>query len=247
MFRKGFIAAFILLSFGAGVLCAADFWVKKKYSEWNQQEVRKMLFDSPWARPVEVTTGEMRPTTGGGRGRGGRGGGGGGGMGGGGASGGGMDPMGSTGPASAESAAGDVPRTTLIVRFYSALPIKQAMVRARYGDEVLQSPPAAQFLSRPETAYAIGIFGPQRLLPADAAGLKEQAQLTIKGREPIAAQNVVVERGSGGTAVVFLFPRAGNPVTLNDDSFELKVKFRSFEVRHRFKLKELLFDGKLEL
>jgi hypothetical protein len=41
-------AALILLTIPA--VLAADFWVKKEYKEWKQNECVKMLQDSPWAR-----------------------------------------------------------------------------------------------------------------------------------------------------------------------------------------------------
>src|SRR5574337_88132 len=33
---------------------AGDPWKEKTYKEWNQEEVNKILADSPWSRPVTV-------------------------------------------------------------------------------------------------------------------------------------------------------------------------------------------------
>ena len=38
------------------VLLAADFWEKKKFSEWNEKEVRRMLDDWAVARPKSART-----------------------------------------------------------------------------------------------------------------------------------------------------------------------------------------------
>ena len=35
---------------------AAEFWNLKRYSQWNEQEVARMLTDSPWAKPVGAYT-----------------------------------------------------------------------------------------------------------------------------------------------------------------------------------------------
>ena|SRR5438477_12460845 len=87
----------------ASVALAEDFWVKKDYMQWTDDELKKIMTNSPWAKDVTVNAppaavggGGQRAVTdandadvenagggGRGRGRGGRGGGGGGGGGGG--------------------------------------------------------------------------------------------------------------------------------------------------------------------
>lgn len=39
-----------------GILFAKDFWKEKPYSEWTQEEARRMVFDSPWGHIVRITT-----------------------------------------------------------------------------------------------------------------------------------------------------------------------------------------------
>jgi hypothetical protein len=238
MFKRIFFPALILLGFAAAILNAADFWEKKKYSEWSPKEVQAMLNDSPWARRVVVAIGDLRPagrkaeTVGGGRadGR---------------APSPGVDRSGRGGETGS-----DIPRSptaTLLLRFHAALPIKQAVARARFGDEVLKSPEAANMLSRKEEAIIIGITGPPRQLPADPAGLKENAHIVIKGRDPIQAEKVVIDKGKEGAAIYLIFPKGTNPIRLEDGSFELRVQFPTFEFKRRFKLKEMVFEGNLEL
>ncbi len=224
MHKRKLVLAIVLCFIGAGVLCAADFWQKKKYSEWTPQEVQKMMTDSPWAKAVEVSTGGPRSM------------------------GSGSNAPGRGGNANkATSEINAIPRTVFLVRFHSALPLKQALMRAQFGENVLKAPEAAQFLSRQEQAYVIGVFGDPRLVPAEPAGLAEAAQLAIKGREPIKAANVEIDRGQGGAGVLFFFPKGQAPIKLEDESFELQVKFPAITIKKTFKLKEMLFDGKLEL
>lgn len=43
------------------VLTAADFWTKKPYSDWTDEESQKMVTDSPWAWHKSVDTGQSGP------------------------------------------------------------------------------------------------------------------------------------------------------------------------------------------
>ncbi len=59
-------------------------------------------------------------------------------------------------------------------------------------------------------------------------------------------RNHVQDNGAAGAALYFVFPRGTNPIKLEDESFELQIKFPSFQLKHRFRLKEMLFEGNLE-
>jgi len=49
--RMALLLAFLALAVAAW---AGDPWKEKTYKEWNQEEVNKILADSPWSRPVSV-------------------------------------------------------------------------------------------------------------------------------------------------------------------------------------------------
>ena len=52
---------FILMLLATGACCAllaADFWQTKKFTEWDEKEVAKILKDSPWSRSFTVETGK---------------------------------------------------------------------------------------------------------------------------------------------------------------------------------------------
>ncbi len=38
----------------AGVGLAEDFWTKKEYMQWTDEEVKKVMTNSPWAKDVTV-------------------------------------------------------------------------------------------------------------------------------------------------------------------------------------------------
>ena len=71
------------------------------------------------------------------------------------------------------------------------MPIKQALAKPRFGDEVLSSPEAASFLTREETAYVAGVTElPLQALPSDPAELKANACVKIKAVPPIMTAEV---------------------------------------------------------
>lgn len=256
--KRLLLAILIVLSLGAAALMAAEFWEKKKFSEWTDKEVQKMLKDSPWARAVEIplTAGGMA-RAGGARGGGRRGGGGGGGfsdasvgaggMGGEeGGMGGGMG-RGGGGFAAPET----VPTMTVHVRWRTALPIKQAIVRARFGDEAGTSPEAAKLLAAQETHYIVEIAGlPFPMLRGNPEQLKSNAQLRIKDKSPIQAVDIKAGREENRVNLYLIFPREadGRPViTLEDREVEVFLKTGPVDIRRKFRLKDMIFDGKLEI
>ena len=41
--------------FVAGVCLGEDFWIKKEYMQWSDEEIKKLMTDSPWAKDVTVS------------------------------------------------------------------------------------------------------------------------------------------------------------------------------------------------
>ena len=224
-----------------------------------------MLTDSPWAKKVEVAMGGPAMTGGGGRG-GGRGGGGarmppagggeggfgggdpsGGGGGGGGAPGGGGPGFGGAG--GEESRA---PGVSLVVRWATARPVKQALARGRWGVEAATSPEAAKFLERAEESYIISISGlPGRMFAGGAAEKVKSASFLKVGKHPPMAAVDAKGNASQQSAEIFLvFPRSqggGRVITLEDKEVEVLSRLGPMEVRRKFRLKDMAVDGKLTL
>jgi hypothetical protein len=243
----------VLLIFGAAAwpAPAADFWETKKYTDWTDKEVEKILKNSPWAQRVDLP---MARGMGGGPGMGGPGGrlpGGGGPADEGGGAGG---PGG--GPGGAAGGPGGIgyeppPMIPLYLRWMSALPVKQAIARMRFGAEAATSPEATQLLSRDEPAYVVAVEGlPVRALGGPLEQLKDKAQLRVKGAEPIAPANVQGRQQQGVAEVYFYFPKSGpggREITLEDKEVEFLLKLRLGDVRRKFQLKKMVYNGKLEI
>jgi hypothetical protein len=221
--------AALLIIFSA-CLWAADFWQTKPYTDWADKDLTKMISNSPWAKEFSV---EM---TGGGPGGGG-----------GGGKGGGKRDGGQTGAA---EAGGGMPSVTLTIRWASSLPVKEAMVRMSFKGDAATSPEAKQRLEANEPDYVIVVSGLNRGMVLGSADELKQAmmaatELVIKGKEPIKPKDFRIV-GQGKMDAVFAFPK-GNAITEDDKEVEFQSKVGTVSIRQRFRLKDMMFNGKLEL
>ena len=254
---KKFIPLFFA---GAIALWAADFWTKP-YTEWTEKDIQKLMLDSPWAKKVSVAmpTGGPggpaagAPAGGGGGGRGG--GGGGGGRGGGGPQGGaGADPgIGGDGGGAPAGGGGGTPELTLIVRWQTALPVEQALVKNQYGTQAATSPDAQKRLQPQTEAYVIWVAGlAGNMRPRDDAGKKEllaATTLSAKDKDSIVAEDVIYGGGGGrggNFEAHFVFPRK-TAFTADDKEIDFATKFGKTVVKAKFKLKDMVVNGKLDL
>jgi hypothetical protein len=116
----------------------------------------------------------------------------------------------------------------------------------------------------------IGVSGlPARMFPSHPDGLKSVSErlksesfLKIKGRKPIPADAVLIPEKrsevvdvrdgpwSAAVEVYLVFPRGqkGNDViTLADKKVEFVTQIGSLNVKKKFKLKNMVYNGELEL
>ena len=246
--------------------CAADFWEKKPAEEWNEKETAKLIENSPWAKVVagvmNTPMGGARPMGGGGGG--GRRGGGGGGAGGGfqdasmgssvGAGGGGMRG-GDMGPGGGGPGGGGPPAAPQInatVRWQSAKPVKEAVLKMRFGAELKTSKEAQEVLAREESAYVIVLdklpermermFGNERT----RAMLIANTGILRKDKETLRAADVQMFKREKFVGLVFAFPK-GDPIVAEDKEVEFATKMGPLEFKKKFKLAEMMYGGKLEL
>jgi len=237
-------------------LGAADFWQSKPSSDWSDKDLQKMISNSPWARPFSVSMSGPTPPGGNvagncgnepvasghfcdgggvGGGVGGRGGGGGAGGGGGGAA-----PDGGGGAA-----------ITIVARWQSALPMKQAVVRMKYGEKAATSDEAKQTLDRPEPSYVVVLSGPMRgLMRGNPETLKKAlmdlSSLSAKGKDSEKPADVQIGGTPKNIEIVFAFPRS-TAYSLDDKEVEFSTKLADVVLKYKFKLKDMVFNGKLEL
>jgi hypothetical protein len=242
----------VLLFLCALCIWAADFWTTKPFTDWNEKEVAKILSDSPWTAKITISGGPGAPPSigagGGGGGRGGRGGG----------------PQGDSttadpgidgGGGRGFGGGGGPSGTTVTLLWQTALPVKQALVKRQYGAEAGTSPEAKAKLDRVDQVYVLTLIGMPGFTLAAAQGdqkaaLLESTMLTVKGKPPLMAADVQVSGGGrGGRApgnVSFLFPKT-MPFTVDEKEVEFSSKFDKTKVKKKFKLKDMLFNGKVEM
>ena len=276
---KRILSLVLVGALSGGALWAADPWKSnKKYTEWSEKEIRKVLQKSPWAKTVTLTlpigvgfgpgagdgrqpggyerrsrAGAGGPTGAGGPGApggGGFGGPGGGGLGGPSAHGGGV------------GAGGSYPRARsryleLLVRWHSALPVRQAYTRQQVAAEQMTPEHAEQLIQETPNQYVVMVSG----MPMAAMGgttpekVKASSYLKTGRGQRIMVQDVRMSRGQGQDAptfqdrisnLYFFFPRA-TPIELSHKSVEFVTELGRHKIKKKFKLKKMLFEGKLEL
>lgn len=80
-----------------------------------------------------------------------------------------------------------------------------------------------------------------------AAMLKDGAALERKGRDPITPSVVEEAQSLDGELFLFLFPKVAQPIEAPDKEVTFHVKAAGMEVRAKFVLKDMEYEGKLEL
>jgi hypothetical protein len=238
-----------LLFLCALCMWAADFWTTKPFTDWNEKEVQTILTHSPWSETVTVTGGvgsaggiaESSGKGGGGRG-GGRGGGPQGdsttadpGIDGGGGGGFGSGPSG----------------VTVTLLWQTALPVRQALIKRQYGAEAGTSPEAKAKLERVDQVYVLTLIGMPGYTIGAAQGdrkmaLLESTTLMVAGKPPLKAVDVQISSGRGASNVRFLFPKT-TTFAVEDKEMEFSSKFDKTPVKKKFKLKDMVFNGKVEM
>ncbi len=125
-------------------------------------------------------------------------------------------------------------------------------MRAKYGKEVATSPEAQKFVAQEPMLYVISVAGLPGSIASVGGGdqVKQIAArasiLAAKGKEPL--RPVAVEFLPDGSAVDVLvgFPRT-LPFTLEDQEVEFSAQIGAAAVKYKFKLKDMVVRGKLEL
>jgi len=238
-----------LLFLCALCMWAADFWTTKPFTEWNEKEVAKILDSSPWTAKVTITTGDFGAAPGGaGKGGGGRGGGRGGGPQGDSVN---ADPGIDGGRGGDFGGGGGPSGVTVTLLWQTALPIKQALAKRKYGSEVGTSPEAKATLDRIDQVYVLTLSGmPAFTLGAvqadKKAALLDSTTLTVAGKPPLKAADVQVSGGRGTATVFLVFPKT-TTFTVDDKEVEFSSKFDKTAIKKKFKLKDMVFNGKVEM
>ena len=217
------IAAISLLAIGPA--WAGKFWEDTDSLKWSESDVIKMLTQSPWSRQINLSfraSGSVLtfvPTF--------------------------------------------VPSMTLTIRWLSAAPVKEAFARARFDDAAETSPEALKLLELEPDYYILGISGfPAWMAQMDPQlrsflfeQMKKETILKIKGRDPIPVRDVrfgsdqgqVLDAKTGqvGVELVVFFSR--EEIALKDKNVEFITRLMDRRISKKFKLRDMVYHGELEL
>ena len=225
-------------------LVAADFWDEKDFTTWSDKEVEKMLTDSPWAKRVRVPIGgpgsgggfspfsreeTYRRTSAAGDGR--------------------AAPDDNSGRARGDGFAAAPRRVALTVSWRSALPIKQALVRAEAGIGAPIPPTQQPFLAQLEPLYVVSVSGIPRQLGqgVNRDTLLAHTTLEREDGDPIVAEHVEPTLKDDETVVLeFAFLR-DDPITLLDRNVVFVTKLGEVEIKRSFNLQEMVFGDALAM
>jgi len=219
----------------ASALCASAQWNKKPFSEWSEKEALKVLNDSPWGQTQNVTdtsqmTGQARAS-------------------------------------SSQSRVAEVFNVNIRIRFLSSKPIRQAishLMEIKNRENI--SPQMAAQLK----AFAAADFPDYIVITVltesdKASALLQQTQASfykfttneLKNNTYLQAggQRVFIKEyqppGKDGLGARYIFPRLvdGKPFVTAETS---DVLFSSepdgaTALKMRYKIKDMMFDGKLEI
>lgn len=222
-------------------LSAAIQWDKKPSTEWSEKDTQKMLNDSPWGK-TQVFTSPLTlfrgPTTG---------------------------TQGASQPTSARPP--DATYVNFRIRFLSAKPIRQAISRMM---ELRQKQPISEEVAAQLRSFASGNFLEYIVITVSCdspdvganvqqalallrsrgtADLKINTFLETKGGKRLFLQEYQPPR-QDGLGARLIFPRVvdGGPfITPESEDVRVFTELDStYRLDRRFKLKEMMYEGKLE-
>ena len=129
----------------------------------------------------------------------------------------------------------------LTLRWESALPIREAELRARDVDAPMVD----------ENHYAIAVIGvPRNMIKADTrameADLKKQAVLKRDDKKDVKPSSVQILQRDDGPVIVFFFPRS-TEITASDRRVEFDAEIGRLKFAEPFYLEDMVYDGKLAL
>ena len=222
----------LLVWFCASAIAAGPKWLSQDHTRWTPEQVEQILSSSPWARQtgaIFASTDEDARTY--------------------------PVPLptphdaGLAGGVSSSNGStdghwdggvgrlprGGTPTLPVTLRWDSALPLRQAL-----RIQGIEAPP--------DNAYVIGVIGlvpaRQSLTPGMRQGLLNQARLMPRGKKAIAPEDVRMDEATG---TLWLFFSKKDPIAIGDKEVTFGTTFGSMKVIQKFRLKDMIYRGKLEL
>lgn len=240
------------LAIAAVSIYAADAWKSKDIAKWTTKDIERVLNDSPWAQqapagfslaaddeppPPPPPPGPAQAGLGGP-----------------------VNPPGVHWDGGVGRPRGPDPTLNVLIRWDSAFPVQEALRRSENGNHDTALPePAAHYVisiiglvpagryrsvgtpeSQSRSDGMIDARNPERMLE----GLMAASVLIPKDKPPIRPDDAKLD-GKTGTLHIF-FPRT-EAITLSDKQVSFKTRFGALTIQKQFRLKDMVYKGKLEL
>jgi hypothetical protein len=153
------------------------------------------------------------------------------------------------GPVAQRDLLGGLPM--VVLRWQSALPVKQAMARYRFKDAVKTSKEAADSLNRQESVHILGIIGmPGRVQSYNGDEIMNNAELIIEDRPAVKPTQVIPQQEGDQVGLYIIFPKYnpdGTPlITLQDKNIEVSITAGRYDIKKKFGLKDMVYQEKLD-
>lgn len=149
------------------------------------------------------------------------------------------------------------PTLTVTVRWDSALPIRQAQERQRSQPEYKPAQLRGEYIitieglvpggryGRPELDSrsgdrALNMRNPEEMLE----GVMRYSRLYPRGKTPLRADDAKLDNATG--TLHLFFPRS-EPITLADKEVTFETRFGALSILKKFRLRDMLYHGQLEL
>jgi len=200
--RKLILGIMAIVCLAALATAGGDPWKSKPFGQWDEKDVRRILSDSPWSRPVQVhapwkmddSTASLGQSANANQ----------------------EKPMGTLGGGAKAGPVIDpaqqIPLAAFIVRWFSARTVREAALRGAVLAGQMKQEDAERQATEAPGVYQVLIAGPDMLpfVGADQKALKEGAfLLTKKTKQKIPAGSVELQKAPDGKkvlAAVFSFP-----------------------------------------
>jgi len=229
----------VMVVMAAGMWAAAN-WKQAPFPNWSEDVVLELLTDSPWAKPRTVPIAwskrEEKPFSY-------------------------KDVPGADPTRKIESGSpvGGIgapkpklpDRADLIVRWASALPVRQATALYRQRDENLDAAKRNELIGTPPADYIVELFGVPTMVAHKGAESVEavlllSSVLRTKDGRLLKPSKVSVRAMGLSLDIRIHFPRT-TPLRLSDKEVEFSADLQVFPVKEKFKLSEMQYLGSLEL
>lgn len=219
---------------------AAD-WNSRRFPDWGERTVERILTDSPWTRPVTIHmdwvgrgdrladykqipgASHQWPNPGG-------------------------SPVGGIGTG---KIAGPPDRADILVRWASALPVRQATALYKQRADKLESVSVNELVPPASSDYIVELYGvPSEVAHRGTASIQAiargSARLKLQTGRVLEPTRVEALVHAGNMEILVHFSRR-QPILLSDREVEFFIDMQIFSVKEKFRLAPMRYQGDLDL